>query len=328
MEQGRQPASRDERFLEVFTRVNNAGRWGAADELGTLNYITPAKRQAAARLVQTGESLSLAVPIAAPPEAEAPGQLEHRLSYHNYPGNPLNVPASAEDFLGIPMHHPFLTHLDCLSHIASHDGLVYNNRRFEDVAAPTGITHGSIYAQRHGILSRGVLLDIPAALGLDWLEPSHEISPAELEAAERLGDVRVGSGDVLVLRTGVEAREAALGADPLGPGPGPEAILWIHEREVAVYTGDAPDHITIQAARILGRAPQEDWRSDGPPSLFPLPLHQIGLPAMGLVLLDHCHVEELAETCRRLGRYAFLFVAVPLALPGGTGSPVNPIVVL
>ncbi len=327
MKQETQPASRDAQFLALFDRVNNAGRWGTDDELGTLNYITPATRQAAARLVQTGEVLSLALPIAAPATAEARGELVHRLHYSNYPGNPLKVPASAEDFLGIPMHHPAFTHLDCLSHVASHDGRVYNGRRFEEVAQPEGITHGSIFAQRHGIFSRGVLLDIPAALGLDWLEPSHEISPEDLEAAERHGGVRVARGDVLVLRTGVHPREVALGPDPLGPGPGPDAILWIHDREVAVYTGDAPDFLTIQAARILGRAPQDDWRLDGEPSLFPLPLHQIGIPAMGLVLLDHCEVEELARTCRRLGRSEFLFVAAPLSLPGGTGSPVNPIAV-
>ena len=327
MEQGTQPAARDERFLALFDRVNNAGRWGADDESGTLNYITPNKRRAAAGLVETGELLSLAAPIEAPATAKEPDTLVHRLHYSNYPGNPLNVPASAEDYLGIPMHHPALTHLDCLSHVASHDGRVYNDRRFEEVAQPAGIAHGSIYAQRHGIFSRGVLLDIPAALGIDWLEPSHEILPADLEAAERHGDVRVERGDVLVLRTGLHPREAALGPDPLGPGPGPDAILWIHEREVAVYTGDAPDLLTIQAARILGRAPRDDWRVDGAPSLFPLPLHQIGIPAMGLVLLDHCEVEELARTCRRLGRYAFLFVAAPLSLPGGTGSPVNPIAV-
>ncbi len=327
MEQGTQLASRDAQYLALYDRVDNAGRWGAEDELGTLNYITPERRRAAAGLVQTGEILSLAIPIEAPPTADEPHELVHRLHYSNYPGNPLKVPASAEDFLGIPMHHPAFTHLDCLSHVASHDGRVYNGRRFEEVAQPEGIAHGSIFAQRHGIFSRGVLLDIPAALGLDWLEPSHEISLADLDAAERHGGVRVASGDVLVLRTGVRAREAALGPDPLGPGPGADAILWIHEREVAVYTGDAPDLLSIQAARILGRAPQEDWRLDGEPSLFPLPLHQIGISAMGLVLLDHCEVEELARMCQRLGRYEFLFVAAPLALPGGTGSPVNPIAV-
>ncbi len=327
MEQDLLPASRDEQFLALYDRVDNVGRWGADDELGTLNYITPAKRKAASRLVETGDVLSLAVPIVALAEADEPDQLAHHVHYSNYPGNPLNVPASAEDFLGMPMHHPVLTHLDCLSHVASHDGRVYNGRRFEDVAQPGGIAHGSIYAQRHGIFSRGVLLDIPAALGIDWLEPAHEISVADLEAAERHGGARVGSGDVLVLRTGAHAREAAVGPDPLGPGPGPDVILWIHEREVAVYTGDAPDRITLQAARILGRAPLEEWLNDPPPSRFPLPLHQIGISGMGLVLLDHCEVEELAEACRRLGRYAFLFVAAPLSLPGGTGSPVNPIAI-
>ncbi len=130
----------------------------------------------------------------------------------------------------------------------------------------------------------------------------------------------------MVLRTGAEARESSLGLSVLGSGPGPECIEWMHDREVAVYTGDAPERITLEGARILGRT-ETSAEEGGPSSRFPLPLHQIGIPAMGLVLLDHCCVEQLASKCRGLGRYEFLFVAAPLPLEGGTGSPVNPLAV-
>ncbi len=310
----------DDELIALFDRVNNASRWGPDDELGTLNYITCAKRQEAATLVRTGRSLSLARPLS------RGTQLEHRPFYDNVPGNPLQTPPSAGEYLGLDVHQPGLTHLDCVSHIGSHDGRVYNGRTFEAVTLPDGVSHGSVYAQRDGIVSRGVLLDVAAALGVEWLEPSHPISASDVEAAERLG-VRVRSGDVVVVRAGVEARAAALGPEPLSPGPAPDLILWLHEREVAVYAGDAPERLTPTGARILGLLPPGDDPESPASTRFPLVLHQIGIPAMGLVLLDHCRVEELAAVCRGLGRYEFLFVAAPLALPGGTGSPVNPLAI-
>jgi kynurenine formamidase len=313
----------DEKLIELFDRVNNAGRWGADDELGTLNYITPECRRQAAALVQRGRTLSLERPLV---RGE---RLQHKPFFSILPGHPLRVPPSAGEYLGLDVHQPGLTHLDCVSHIGSHAGEVYNGRRFNAVATDEGVHFGSVYAQRDGIVSRGVLLDVPAALEIDWLEPSHEISAENVEAAERLAGVRVRSGDVVVIRAGVEAREAQFGMNPLSPGPAPDLILWLHEREIAVYAGDAPERLTTAGAEILGLLPSKaaDIQTDGPPTQFPLVLHQIGIPAMGLVLLDHCQVEELAAVCRELHRYEFLFIAAPLALPRGTGSPVNPLAI-
>lgn len=310
----------DEELIRLSERVSNAGRWGADDEVGTLNYISPAKRREAARLVQTGRALSLAHPVS---------PIEHHMLYGHEPRPSSVAPPSAGDYVGIEVHQSTMTHLDGLSHVAGHGGRVYNGRLFDEVVTTAGPNYGSIYAQREGIVSRGVLLDVAASLGIDWLEPTHQIIAAELDAAERYGRVRVSRGDVLVLRAGNEARIATRGPYPLAAGPGPDCIEWMHRREVAVYTGDAPELITPLGARILGRV-EEDAESDPgdePLTLFPLPMHQIGLASMGLVLLDHCRVEELAETCRHLGRYEFLFVAAPLPLPRATGSPVNPLAV-
>ncbi len=317
----------DDDLIALFDRVDNAGRWGPDDELGTLNYITPQKRCQAAALVTVGEVISLAVPIVPQPAPGGPRAIDHRLFYGNDPDSPPHVPPHAGDYLGLDLHQHGLTHLDCVSHIGSHDGRVYNGRRFDDVTAEDGVTHGSIFAQRGGIVSRGVLLDIPAALGCDWLDPAHAFSAGELEAAERHGKATVESGDVVVIRAGVEARAAVHGPSALGPGPSPDAIEWLHEREVAVYAGDAPEHLTETAARILGLLPPPDEPIETT-TRFPIRLHQIGIPAMGLVLLDYCRVEELARRCRDIARSEFLFMAAPLALPGGTGSPVNPLAVL
>jgi len=194
-----------------------------------------------------------------------------------------------------------------------------------DIAAPSGLTHGSVFAQRAGIFTRGVLLDLAATQGVAHLEPAHAITAAELEAAEQHAGVRVCTGDALILRAGAALLDAG-GRSALRPGPGPDSVEWMHQREIAVYGGDAADHIGQIAAGIFGRERPPDEPAD-PPTRVPLPVHQIGIPAMGLVLLDQCAVEELAAACADLGRYEFLFVAAPLPIPGGTGSPVNPLAV-
>lgn len=311
----------DRELRRLFDDVDNASRWGPDDELGTLNYITPAKRIEAARLVRTGETVSLALPLAG---RDAP-LVEHRMLSGHRGRPPGGVPASAGDFVGLDIHQPGLTHLDCVSHVASPDGRVYNRRRFEDVIGPDGVAFGSVYAQRHGIVSRGVLLDVAAALGVDWLEPTYGIRTADLDAAERYGGIGVGRGDVLVLRAGNETRTAAQGRHRLSAGLAPECLRWLHQREVALYAGDAPEWITSAGARVFGADSGEF--TDPFETAFPLPLHQIGLAAMGLVLLDHCRVDELAQNCARLGRHEFLFMVAPLPLVGVTGSPVNPIAV-
>ena len=111
----------------------------------------------------------------------------------------------------------------------------------------------------------------------------------------------------------------------MSPGPSADAIEWLHTRQIAAYAGDAPDRVTAAGAAVLtGTAAPTD---DAPKTQFIFPLHQIGIPAMGLVLFDQCSVEDLAATCGRLARYEFLFMAGPLPVRGGTGSAVNPLAV-
>jgi len=312
----------DEELDALSIRVSNTGRWGPDDELGTLNYISAAKRRDALGLATSGTVLSLAWPITPHATPRQPGEVDHRM----FPS-----PMSADDYLGLPMHQQGLTHLDCVSHVAAPDGMVYNGRRLRDVVTPTGLTHGSVFAQRGGIVTRGVLLDVPAGLGLDWLEPGHEIRADDLDAAARHGQVEVSAGDVAVVRGGTAAREEALGRNVFAPGLAPDEIEWLHDHEVAVYTGDMPDRVTPLAARILGLVGDSDDADESgqgaPPTRYPLPLHQIGIAAMGMVLLDFCRVEELARVCGELPRFEFLFVAAPLAIAGGTASPVNPLAI-
>ncbi|MGI9015784.1 MAG: cyclase family protein [Euzebya sp.] len=318
---------RDEHALAVAEEISNTGRWGPDDELGTLNYITPAKRVQAAGLVRHGIVVSLAHPLMAGGAPGEEGHIQRRMMYNRTTEPTTGTPPAAADHFAMETHQQGVTHLDCVSHIGGWDGSAYNGRCFEGIAGEEGLGFGSVYAQRDGIVSRGVLLDVAAARGVDWLDSGHEITSADLDAAAQHAGLQVSSGDVVVVRAGTDAREAAQGPDPLVAGPGPDAARWMHRHEVAVYTGDAPEHITTAAALILGRLPDDAPARDIEPGAFPLPFHQLVIPSMGLVLLDHARVEELAQTCRELSCHEFLFVAAPLVMPGGSGSPVNPLAV-
>lgn len=326
-----EPLARTDRELsELAERLSNAGRWGPADELGTLNHISAAKRVEAATLVRSGLIVSLARPLVRDGAPSSAVELDRRLMANGRPDERSGLPPFAADYLGLETHQQGVTHLDAVGHVGGADGSAYGGRPFTESLDDEGLRFGSVFAQRDGIFSRGVLLDVPAALDVDWLEPSHEITPADLESAERFAGVQVDRGDVLVVRAGIEAREHAVGPSALSPGPGADAAAWMHDREIAVYTGDAAEHITAVGARILGRAasdPEADTERPATVTRYPLAFHQLALAAMGLILLDHARVEPLAAVCRDLRRYEFLFVVAALALPGGTGSPVNPLAI-
>jgi len=325
------PAGRtwtDEDVVALAQRLDNAGRWGPDDQLGTLNYIGPDQRIAAAGLVRSGITVSLARPLEVDASLAARVDLDHNVVHMNAADERFGTPPFAGEYIGLESHQPGVTHLDAVGHIGGFDGRIYGGRRFIDEVADDGLRFGSVYAQRSGIFSRGVLLDVPAALGVDWLEPEHEVTGADLGAAEQHAGVTVGTGDVVVLRVGIDARANIHGPSSTSPGPGPDAARWLHEREVALFASDSPEHITPMGARILGRvAPDGPPPGGTPETRFPLVFHQLALPFIGLVLLDHAEVEGLARVCRELARHEFLFVAAPLPLPSGTGSPVNPLAI-
>jgi kynurenine formamidase len=137
------------------------------------------------------------------------------------------------------------------------------------------------------------------------------VSVPDLERAERLAGTEIGAGDCVVVRVGLEEREAVEGPEDvsLRAGLHHDCLPWFHEREIAVYSGDCVERVPYPSAEL------------------PMPLHQIGLVKMGLVLLDNLRLQELVATCARFSRHEFLITVAPLRTNGGTGSAVNPIAV-
>ena len=304
--------------LGYFESCSNWARWGEDDELGTLNYLTPETRRAATQLVRDGISVSCArlIPTLQPEEDfQWPPVHFMTASGEAWTGKP-TPPDSlqvAGDFFGVAFHGFAVTHVDSLCHVFR-DGFMYNGRPAELVSTASGATVMSVDTLRHGIVGRAVLLDLPALSGRQWLDPGDPVYPDDLDAAAERAQVTVGRGDIVLCRFGTMARRDALGPSKevfsLRAGLHASCAPWLHERQVAALGSDSAQDLYPSGYRAL-RAP----------------MHQVGIVAMGLCLIDNCDLEILATTCRELGRWEFLLTVAPLRIQNGTGSPVNPIAV-
>lgn len=282
------------------TELSNWGRWGADDELGTLNLITPEKRREAAALVVEGVSVSLAADADTVEAVDNPNPWEHEM---------LGI---ASDRIAVNYHGIAHSHLDALGHI-NDDGVFYNGYRPDpDDVVANGHPKESIHNVKNGVFTRGVLIDIPRLKGVPYLEPGTPIYVEDLEAWEDQVGIRVGPGDALFVRTGVWARRAAEGPWLRGRAPGgrsaglhPSVIPWLKERDVAIMGSDHPHYVS--------------------PSNLPGAVHDFALLYLGMSLFDNLDLEALGEAAERQGRWEFLLTAAPLPIVGGTGSPINPI---
>jgi kynurenine formamidase len=291
--------------MAIFEQVKNWGRWGAEDQRGALNFITDAQRQRAAATVRDGVAVSCALPLNTVPSEENISPVTHLVVR----GGDLPEATGSADYFAIATHGMAHTHLDALCHIF-HEGKMYNGYPAAQVTS-MGSLKNAITSGEQGIVSRGVLLDIPLARGVNYLEPGDPIHPADLEAAEQKSGVKVGEGDILLVRTGRHLRR-----ERLGPWNGREQLAglyadclpWLHERKIAVLGCDGISDVLPSGI-------------DG----VRLPIHLCAIVAMGLHLIDNAQLEDLARACAERSRYEFLLTLAPLRLERGTGCPINPI---
>ena len=300
----------EEEVLGWMTTLSNWGRWGPDDELGTLNLITQQKRAQAGSLVREGISVTCSRLIV--PETAADVTSIPPLHYMIRTGEsaPSSGPGGSSDFIGLSFHGLTITHLDSLCH-QFWDGKMYNGKPASMVTADEKATAGAIDQAQNGIVTRGVLLDITAVKGKDWLEAGEGVFTEDLEAAEEAQGVHLEEGDALLLRLGWYKRRQELGAPEAGrPGLHAETLPWLHRRGISIIASDA----------------SQDADPSGYPNLG-LPIHRVGIVAMGLWLIDAANFEELVQVCRRLNRWEFMFTVAPLRFKNATGSPVNPLAV-
>ena len=310
----------EQEILGWFSTLSNWGRWGPDDERGTLNLITPAKRLQAAGLVRDGVVISCARTIGYEPAADNLAPARHFMLASGEGDAPVEVGRTgATDAFLLQPHGITMTHLDAPAHShvrtdPSKPWTLYNGKSARLVTTAQGAAVGSIELAGGGIVSRGVLLDIPAVRGVPWLEGSDPVLPEDLDAAEAAQGVRVEPGDILFVRTGFPKRRVELGPRP--PTEGicalqPACLPWLREHDVAVLGADTGNDVMPSQYPAIG-----------------LPVHGVGMGAIGLWILDNPDYEELAQTCARLRRWEFQAVIAPLKLANGTGSPVNPLAML
>jgi kynurenine formamidase len=294
-------APTQDRVDAYFKELNNWGRWGNDDQRGTVNLVTPAKRQAAQALVKTGRTVSLARDVTPQPvfmySATFPSKRERA-----------DVVLDRFDMV---YHGFWITHVDALCHVAW-DGELYNGRSFADSLSVAGATWCPIDPLFDGITSRGVLLDVAAGRKEGYVTVGHPVTPTELDETARRQGVRVEPGDVVVVRSGDELfRKAHPDWVPrVSPHPGLHVacLEWFREKDIAAISWDMMDE------RPIGYAG------------FGMGVH-LAIPFLGLALVDNTNPERLAAACKEMGRYEFLFTATPLRLVGSTGAPAHPLAI-
>lgn len=312
--------TRDEQIDGLIRHLSNWGRWGPDDELGTVNYITPAKRIEAAGLVRRGEVFSLAIPFDSS-GPQPPG--DRRLNPHHVmlqtgtdivcgvQPNQVGGWGYADDMITMALQSA--TQWDSLAH-QFYDYKMYNDRDCTLVGV-FGAAKNSIAVLADKVVTRGVLADVARHLGVDHLALDHRITVSELEATLERQRVEVRSGDVLLIRTGNLQRARSAGnwdrftySDE--PGVGLDLLPWIHEHEIAAVAADTWALEVLPSGTSL-------W----------LPVHAVAIVHMGLLIGEIFDLETLAADCANDGVYEFFFTAPPLPFTGGVGSPINPLAI-
>jgi kynurenine formamidase len=296
---------------ELAAACSNKGRWGPDDERGTLNLIdTDAVRRGVAAARQ-GRPFSLSIPFDedGPQTGMIPGrsnpEREMLMIHTSMTGDPADFCTSDDKLV---MGVQAATHWDSLAHVG-YEGELYNG--IPSTVVDAAGAHRLGIENFGPVVTRGVLLDVAHACGVDHFEDGHAITGEELSEAERIAGVTVEPGDILCVRTGhmhfLRAGDRERYTS-ISPGLSTKSIRWLRDHDVAAV---ATDTIVFEVY------PCED------PAVV-LPVHMIHLRDLGLVQGQLWALDELAADCRNDGQYDFLLCATPLPLTRAVGGPVVP----
>ncbi len=301
-----------EEYLDYKKRFNNWGRWGETDQLGTLNHIDSTAILYASSLIESGMTVSCSNPIATaevvPDERRNPRPADHVISVSE---------TGSGDYIGLSYHGFVNTHIDSLCHFftgnISEGGRLYNDGDPQMVTQEGAKTH-SVDNWKDGIVTRGVLYDIPVLRNQDYVDIDRPVEGWDLQDWATSVGLTPRAGDAVLIRSGCSAFWAAnpqheFVFPPNTPGNAPSILEYLYDTDASILGWD------------LQEAAQVEY--DYPARIA---VHEIAIPYMGMPLLDNANFERLSNVCRELGRYEFYLTIAPLYIEGGTGSPVNPII--
>ncbi|MCW2539988.1 MAG: cyclase family protein [Frankiales bacterium] len=308
-------AKSDYEFKKIGKELSNWGRWGSDDELGTINFITPDVRKAAAALVRTGKTFDLGMPFSSAGPQSGGGRFNPIHTMTMMPSDGPLFPdgmIASDDVVTMPLQ--CATQWDSLAHVG-YDEALYNGVPGSAVTASKGAIKNSFDKVVNRLITRGVLLDIAGLKGVDRLARSEEITADDLDAAAARQGVSIQSGDVVMFRTGwyqhfTEGNSALyLGWESAGLGI--SAAAWLHDHEVAAVAGD---NFAIECLPA-----KEEGTS--------LPVHMVLIRDLGMTLGEMFNFEELAADCNSDGVWEFLFSGIGIKVTASVGSPVTPIAI-
>jgi kynurenine formamidase len=301
--EGRAPRNPAE-YDEMFNRIKNWGRWGPDDQRGAANLITDAKRKQAVALVKLGTSVSLSHNYLKDQAPDNPSPFEHVMNR-----------GLQSDTYKVSYHGYAHSHMDGLCHMLYQDK-TYNGYPRAAALTENGCTKLGIENLKNGVITRGVLIDIPRLKGVSYLEPGTPVYIEDIEAWEKKAGVKVGPGDAVLLYTGRWARREKLGPWALmtnAAGFHSSVAPWVKARDVAFIGSDAV--LDVYPERV------QDANGRDQANAF----HILMIAALGVDIFDNLDLEALDQTAARLNRWEFMLTVAPLVVTGGTGSPANPI---
>jgi kynurenine formamidase len=332
---GEPPADEQAEWRQVAKKVRNWGRWGADDQLGTLNHITPEAIRHAATLVRTGKLISMGVPFDARGPQGAHGLRRNPIHLMTIDGGDTGVhhlpkewqgPTETwvaellesgpgrftDDYIIMPLQS--CTQWDALSHFY-YEGQLYNGYPSASVTS-LGATRCAIdpIARRGHITGRGVLLDVARHRGVEHLNANDVVSPAELDAIVSRQGVEIRDGDIILIRTGwylewLANRNGETWAWN-APGVSWRCAEWFYDHNTAAV---AADNVGVEVMRPEAGI----W------SLF----HMLALRDMGMMLGEIWDLEALGADCAADKTYEFQLMATALPFTGAVGTPINPIAI-
>ena len=289
--------------LSYLRERRNWGRWGRDDEVGAVNLITAEKRLGAAALVRTGRTVSLSREFPTTPGAGNPQPSQQWMKIV-----PRGTGGFAADFYGTYYHGWASTHVDALCHTWDEHGM-WNGRDPAREITFEGARFGGVHRWKDGIITRGLLLDVPRHRGEPYVRQEGPVHGWELEEIAKAQGVTVEPGDAVCVYSGREAWQAAHPDRPYGPEPRPglhaSCLPFLRDHDVAVLAWDMMD-LT--------------------PNGYDLPWSvHAAIFAYGVALIDNALLEPLNRVCAEERRWDFMLILAPLRVVGGTGSPANPI---
>lgn len=301
-------------------RLKNWGRWGAEDETGTLNNISPQDIVNAARLIRRGEAFSLALNF----DAQGPqnGQWGGRFNpIHTMLTSGVDAVAGRQDSMRVRYADDMVTmplqcgtQWDALGHVFFGDKMWngYDARLVDS----NGAHKNGIEKVKAKMVGRGVLLDVARFKGVEFLEDGYGISTRELEDCARSEGVEVRRGDFVLVRTGQMERclkSGAWGSYAGGDAPGLrfETADWIRGTDIAAICSDT------WGCEVRPNESEEAFQ----------PWHWVVIPMIGISMGEIFYLKDLAADCARDHVYEFFFCAPPLPITRAVGSPVNPMAV-